>query len=47
LSENLSFLRTHKNSYTGPLCITDMQSGDHDQEIMSFSQFMRQPGDFR
>jgi hypothetical protein len=30
-----------------PLCITDLQSGDHEQEILSFGQFMPQTGDFR
>jgi hypothetical protein len=29
------------------LCITDPQYGDHDHEILSFSQFIPQPGDFR
>jgi hypothetical protein len=36
LNENLSFFKTHKNSYTGPLCITDSEYGGHDQEIWSF-----------
>jgi hypothetical protein len=31
----------------GLLCITDPQYGDRDHEILSFSQFMPQTGDFR
>jgi hypothetical protein len=31
----------------GPLCITDLQYGDHDQEIRSFSQFLHRTDDFR
>jgi hypothetical protein len=30
-----------------PLYITDLQYGDHEQEIQSFGQFMPQTGDFR
>jgi hypothetical protein len=40
VSENLSFFKTYKNSYTGLLCTTDPQYGDHDQEILSFDQFI-------
>jgi hypothetical protein len=40
LSENLNFLKTHKNLCTGPLCITDSIYGGQDQEIWSFSQFL-------
>jgi hypothetical protein len=40
LSENLSFFKTYKNSYTGPLCTTDPQYGDHDQDKLSFNQFI-------
>jgi hypothetical protein len=29
------------------LCITDPQSGDLDQEILSFGEFRSQTGDFR
>jgi predicted secreted protein len=36
LSENLKILKTHKNSFTGPLRITDLEYGGHDQEIRSF-----------
>jgi hypothetical protein len=32
LSKNLSFLKTCKNPYTGPLCITDPQFGDHNKK---------------
>jgi hypothetical protein len=31
----------------GLLCITDPQYGNHDQEILSFGQFLPQTGDFR
>jgi hypothetical protein len=41
------FFKTYKNSYTGPICITDLQYGGHGQEIQSFSQFLPQTGDFR
>jgi hypothetical protein len=47
LTENLIFFKTHKNSYTWPLCITDLEYGGHDQEIRSFGYFMAQTGDFR
>jgi hypothetical protein len=47
MRENLSFFKTFKNSYTLPLCITDPQYWDHDQEILSFSEFLPQAGDFR
>jgi hypothetical protein len=40
------FFKTHKNSYTGPLCITDPQYVGHDREIQSFHQFLPQTGDF-
>jgi hypothetical protein len=40
LTENLKILKTHKNSYTGPLCITNAEYGGHDQVILSFSQFL-------
>jgi hypothetical protein len=41
------FFKTHKNSYTGVLCITDPQYGHHDHKILSFGQFNPQAGDFR
>jgi hypothetical protein len=47
LSKNLNFFKTCENSYTGPLCITDLQSGDHNLEKISFGQFLPQTGDFR
>jgi hypothetical protein len=34
------FFKTHKNSYTGPFCITYLGYGCQNQEILSFSQFM-------
>jgi hypothetical protein len=30
---------THKNLYTGPLCVTDLEFELYDQEIRNFSQF--------
>jgi hypothetical protein len=33
------FFETCKNSYKGPLCITDREYGGHSQEIWSFGQF--------
>jgi hypothetical protein len=38
----LKILKTHKNSYVGPLCITNGEYGGQDQEIHSFSQFLPQ-----
>jgi hypothetical protein len=46
LSKNLKFLKTHKNTYMGPLCITDPEYGSHSQEIWSFGQLLAQTGDF-
>jgi hypothetical protein len=40
LSKNLSCFKTHKNSYTGLLCITYPGYGCQNQEILSFGQFM-------
>jgi hypothetical protein len=40
------FFKTHKNSYMGPLYITDLEYVGNDQEIRSFSQFLPQTGDF-
>jgi hypothetical protein len=31
----------------GLLCVTDLQSEDHNQEILSFDQFLPQIPDFR
>jgi hypothetical protein len=36
------FFKTHKNLYTGLLCITDRKYEIHDQEIQSFGQFLPQ-----
>jgi hypothetical protein len=36
-----------KNKYMGPLCITALEYGCHDQEILSFGQFLPQTEDFR
>jgi hypothetical protein len=47
LSENLKFFKTYKNSYAGPLCITNPEYGGHDQEIRSFGQFLLKTYDFR
>jgi hypothetical protein len=32
--------KTHKNSYIGPLCITDPEYVGHVQEIRGFGQFL-------
>jgi hypothetical protein len=34
------FFKTHKNSYTGPLGITDLEYGGRGKEIWSFGQFL-------
>jgi hypothetical protein len=47
LSKNLNFIKTHKNSIRGPVCITDPKYGGQDQEIRSFSYFLLQTGNFR
>jgi hypothetical protein len=44
--QKFDFLKTHKNSYMRPLCITDLQYGDDNKEIRSFYQFLPQTGDF-
>ncbi len=36
-SENVKIFKTHKNSYTRPLWITDPQYGGHDHKILSLS----------
>jgi hypothetical protein len=41
------FFKTHKKSYTGSLCITDLQYGGHDKEIQSFYQFLPQTVNFQ
>jgi hypothetical protein len=46
LGKNWKFLKTGKNLYTGPLCITDPKYGGHDQEIRSFGQFLPQTSGF-
>jgi hypothetical protein len=40
------FFKTHKNSYTTLLCMSDPQYSGHDQEIWSFSVFLPQTDDF-
>jgi hypothetical protein len=40
------FFLIHKNSYTGPLHITDLEYGGYDKEIQSFGQFLTQTDDF-
>jgi hypothetical protein len=47
LNENLNFLKTHNNSYKGPLSIINPEYGSHNKEIRSFSQFLPQNGDFQ
>jgi hypothetical protein len=47
LTENMEILKTRKNSYMRPLCITDLKYGGHDQEIRSFGEFLPQNVDFR
>jgi hypothetical protein len=42
-----NFLKTHKNSYTGPLGTTDSEYGVHHQEIWSFGPFLTKAGNFR
>jgi hypothetical protein len=42
LSEKLNFLKTHKNSYMGPLCIIDLQYEGYEEEIQSFGQVYAQ-----
>jgi hypothetical protein len=44
--QKFDFLKTHKNSYMRPLCITDPQYGGDNKEIRSFYQFLPQTGDF-
>jgi hypothetical protein len=34
--QKFEFFKTHKNSYTGPLRITDLEYGGHDQVIQKF-----------
>jgi hypothetical protein len=46
-SENVKFFKTHKNTNTRPLWITDLQYGVHDQEILSFGQFLPQTAHYR
>jgi hypothetical protein len=41
------FFKTRKNSYTGPLCITNPEYGGHDHEILSFGHILPQTSDFR
>jgi hypothetical protein len=38
---------THKNPYMGPLCITDLEYVGHNEEILSFGQFLPQTGNFQ
>jgi hypothetical protein len=45
--QNFEFFKIHKNIYTGPFCITDLQYVGHHQEIQSFSQFLPQTDDIR
>jgi hypothetical protein len=45
--KNLKLLKTHKNSYMGPLCITDPEYGPHGQGIKSFDNILPQIAYFR
>jgi hypothetical protein len=47
LSEILKKIKNHKNSYTGPLRLTDLEYGSHDHEVQSFGQFLPQTGNFQ
>jgi hypothetical protein len=44
--QKFDFFKTRKNSYTGPLCITDLEYRGYDHEIWCFGQFMPKTGDF-
>jgi hypothetical protein len=46
-SKKIIFFKTRKNSYMGPLCITDLKYEGYDKEIWSFGMFLPQTGDFR
>jgi hypothetical protein len=41
------FCKTHKNLYTGPLCITNLEYGLYDEDIQNFRQFLSQTDVFR
>jgi hypothetical protein len=45
--QKMIFLKTHKNSYTGPFYITDLKYGGHDHELQCFGQFLPQPDDLQ
>jgi hypothetical protein len=45
-SRNLDFLKTHKNLYTKPLCITNPEYELHVQEIRIFGQILPQTSFF-
>jgi hypothetical protein len=47
LSQNLNLFKTHKNLYTGPLCVTDLEFELYDQEIQSFGPFLPQTNIFQ
>jgi hypothetical protein len=44
--QKIDFFKTCENSYTRPLCITDLNMGV-DHKIRCFDQFLPQTGDFR
>jgi hypothetical protein len=46
LSQNLIFFKTHKNLYTGPLYVSDLELGLYNLEIECFSQFLPQTSVF-
>jgi hypothetical protein len=47
LSENSIFSKTRRYSYVGPLGTTDLEYESHDQEILSFGQFLSQTENFQ
>jgi hypothetical protein len=45
--QKFNIFKSCKNSYTRPLCTTDLEYGGHEQEIQSFVQFLPQTWDFQ
>jgi hypothetical protein len=44
--QKCEILKTRKNACTGPLCVTNLEYGGHDEEIQSFGQCLPQTVDF-
>jgi hypothetical protein len=44
---NFEKMKNHKNSYTGPLRLTDLEYGSHGHEVQSFGQFLPQTDNFQ